>query len=59
MPVNINTVNKLCNENIKNEKDMLNWLEKNQLVYDKINNSEEMAKKLVKNYIKNYFIIIL
>ena len=23
MPVNINTVNKLCNENIKNEKDML------------------------------------
>ena len=39
---------------------MLNWLE-NQLVYDKINNSEEMAKslELVKNYIKNYFIIIL
>jgi len=61
MPVNINTVNKLCNENIQTEKDMLDWLKENQVVYNKINNSEEMAKsrvgeKLYKKLFHNYTI---
>ena len=59
IPVNITTVNKLCNENIKNEEEMDLWLNKNQVKYEKINNSEEMAKSLIGNdlynrLIKNY-----
>jgi len=59
MPVNVTTVNELCDENLKTEEDMKIWLEKNQEKYKEINNSEEMAKsrigsklydKLVKDY---------
>jgi UDP-galactopyranose mutase len=59
MPVNITTINELCGEHLQNEKDVNLWLEKNQVKYDVISNSEEMAKsrignvlydKLVKDY---------
>lgn len=59
IPVNITTVNELCGENLQNTEEMNLWLEKNQIKYDKIENSEQMAKsrigeelydKLVKNY---------
>ena len=47
IPVNINTVNTLCNENILNTNEMKEWLEKNQKKYDIIQNSEEMGKSRV------------
>jgi UDP-galactopyranose mutase len=59
IPVNITTINQLCNENIQTDKEMKDWLEENQLKYDRITNSEEMAKsrigeilynKLIKDY---------
>jgi UDP-galactopyranose mutase len=49
IPVNISTINELCNENLQNENDVNNWLEKNQVKYDTINNSEEMAKSRIGN----------
>jgi UDP-galactopyranose mutase len=49
IPVNINTVNVLCNENIKNTEEMNKWLENNQVKYDKIENSEQMCKSRVGN----------
>ena len=59
IPVNINTVNKLCGQNIKNSEEMDQWLHENQVKYDTITNSEEMAKSRVGNtlyekMIKNY-----
>lgn len=59
IPVNITTINELCDENLQNEDDVNKWLEKVQVPYDSINNSEEMAKsrigstlyeKLIKDY---------
>ena len=59
IPVNITTINQLCNQNLENEKDVNEWLSKNQVKYDKIENSEEMAKsrigtelydKMIKDY---------
>ena len=47
IPVNINTVNSLLNENIQNEKEMNEWLEKNQVKYDTIINSEQTGKSRV------------
>lgn len=47
IPVNITTVNLLCNENIQNNEEMDIWLKKNQCKYDKITNSEEMCKSRV------------
>ncbi len=47
IPVNITTVNMLCNENIQNEQEMKKWLDKNQVKYDEIKNGEEMAKSRV------------
>jgi len=47
IPVNITTVNMLCNENIKNEEEMENWLEKNQVKNENITNGEEMSLSLV------------
>jgi UDP-galactopyranose mutase len=47
IPVNINTVNILCNENIKNTEEMNIWLNKNQIKYDNIDNSEKMGKSRV------------
>lgn len=61
VPVNITTVNKLLNLNIKNEKEMRKWLEKNQIKNPNPKNSEEAAlasvgitlyEKLFKNYTK-------
>ncbi len=49
IPVNITTINELCNENLKNEEEMYVWLEKNQVKYETINNSEEMAKSRIGN----------
>lgn len=59
IPVNITTVNELCGENLQTTEEMNEWLKKNQIKYDKIEDSEQMAKsrigeelynKLVKNY---------
>jgi len=59
IPVNITTINELCNQNLKNEEDMNKWLNENQVKYDNITNSEEMAKsrigeilydKMIKDY---------
>ena len=59
IPVNITTINELCSENLENERDVKDWLKENQVTYDTIENSEQMAKsrigdilyeKLIKNY---------
>jgi UDP-galactopyranose mutase len=47
IPVNINTVNALCNENIQNTEEMNTWLNKNQVKYKNIDNSEKMGKSRV------------
>lgn len=47
VPVNITTVNRLIGTNIINEDQMNEWLNKNQIKYKNITNSEEMAKSLV------------
>ena len=59
IPVNITTINEVLNENLQDEKDIQEWLEKNQIKYDEIKNSEEMAKsrigeKLYEKMVKNY-----
>jgi UDP-galactopyranose mutase len=51
IPVNINTVNSLCNENIKSKEEMNIWLEKNQLKYNNIDDSEKMGKSRVGEYL--------
>jgi UDP-galactopyranose mutase len=59
IPVNITTVNILFNETLQNEDEMGRWLKTNQISYESIQNSEEMAKsrigvqlydKLIKDY---------
>jgi len=47
VPVNITTVNVLCNETIQNSNEMDEWLKLNQIKYEKITNSEEMCKSRV------------
>tara|TARA_Y100000741_G_scaffold363200_1_gene350883 strand:+ start:1350 stop:2468 length:1119 start_codon:yes stop_codon:yes gene_type:complete len=59
IPVNITTVNMLCDENIQTIEEMDSWLEKNQVKYKEITNSEEMAKsrigeKLYNKLIRDY-----
>jgi len=49
IPVNINTVNTLCNESISNTAEMNDWLKKTQIKYDVIDDSEKMAKSRVGN----------
>jgi UDP-galactopyranose mutase len=49
IPVNITTINELCDENLSNENDVKEWLEKNQIKYNIINNSEEVAKSRIGN----------
>ena len=49
IPVNITTINELCEENLQNESDVNEWLAKNQVKYNTINNSEEMAKSRIGN----------
>jgi UDP-galactopyranose mutase len=52
MPVNIDTVNALCGENILNEEEMLGWLNEKQVKYnhDPLN-SEEIAKSRIGDYL--------
>ena len=47
IPVNINTVNTLCGENITNTEEMNQWLDINQIKYESIENSEQMGKSRV------------
>lgn len=47
VPVNITTVNELCNENIQTSDEMDEWLDKVQVKYDTIANSEQMCKSRV------------
>lgn len=59
IPVNINTVNALCDTNITNEDEMDLWLSKVQVKYKKITNGEEQAKarvgeELYEKIFKNY-----
>jgi UDP-galactopyranose mutase len=59
IPVNITTVNELCNENISSTEEMNKWLKKNQIQYDNIDNSEKMGKSrvgeiLYEKIFKNY-----
>jgi UDP-galactopyranose mutase len=49
MPVNITTINELCDENLQNEEDVKEWLKANQIQYENITNSEEMAKSRIGN----------
>ena len=49
IPVNINTINSLCNQNIQNTEQMNEWLNINQVKYECIDNSEKMAKSRVGN----------
>lgn len=53
IPVNITTVNILCNENLKTQEDMNLWLNNNQIKYNKIENGEEMAKSRVGELLYN------
>lgn len=59
MPVNITTINELCGTHLQNEEDVKQWLKVNQVPFNTIENSEDMAKsrigntlyeKLVKDY---------
>ena len=59
IPVNINTVNRLMNQSINSEEEMKTWLHNNQVQYESILNSEQMAKNRVGNELydilfKNY-----
>lgn len=47
IPVNITTVNMLCNENIKDEEEMNEWLSKNQHKFETITNGEEQVLSMV------------
>lgn len=47
IPVNINTVNTLCDESIQSTQEMDEWLKNIQVKYDIIDNGEKMAKSRV------------
>jgi len=47
IPVNITTVNKIFNLNLKSKEEMDIWLSENQEKYENITNGEEMAKSRV------------
>jgi UDP-galactopyranose mutase len=47
VPVNIETINKLLNLNIKDDEEMREWIESNIIKYDNITNSEELAKSRI------------
>ena len=53
IPVNITTVNSLCDQMIKNEKEMDTWLKEKQIVYEEITNSEQVAKSRVGEVLYN------
>jgi UDP-galactopyranose mutase len=59
IPVNITTVNEIFNLDIKNKKEMDEWLSENHVKYENITNGEEMAKSrvgeiLYEKIFKNY-----
>ena len=59
IPVNITTVNELCDEHISSTEEMNEWLKKYQIQYDNIDNSEKMGKSrvgeiLYEKIFKNY-----
>ena len=56
IPVNITTVNELCNENITDSHEMRIWLDCNQVKFKEITNSEEMAKSRIGNILYNKLI---
>ena len=56
IPVNITTVNRLCQENIQNNEEMNIWLKNNQIKYKNIVNSEQMAKSRVGDILYNKMI---
>jgi UDP-galactopyranose mutase len=43
LPVNINTINKMFDENLKDEAEMTTWMDKNREYIPKINNSEDVC----------------
>lgn len=47
MPVNITTVNTLLGKNIQNTKEMEHWLKENQLIFDSVENSQQMAESRI------------
>ena len=49
IPVNITTVNRIFNLNIKNKEEMDKWLLENQIKYKTVSNGEEMAKSRIGN----------
>ena len=53
IPVNITTVNTLCEQNISNSEEMNEWLLDNQVKYEEITNSEEMGKSRVGEILYN------
>lgn len=53
LPININTINKLCETSIKDESEMIQWLENVQVKYETISNSEEIAKSKFGEFIYN------
>lgn len=59
VPVNISTVNEICATHLKTIEDMDTWLAKNQVDFERIENSEQMAlskvgKVLYETLFKNY-----
>jgi UDP-galactopyranose mutase len=59
IPVNINTVNKIFNLNLKDENDMNTWIKNEQIEIESIHNSEQVAlasvgKNLYEKIFKNY-----
>ena len=49
VPVNITTINELCDEIIQTPDELDKWLATNQIKYDVIENSEQMCKSRVGN----------
>ena len=47
LPVNIETVNQLCDQSIQTTEEMNQWLSEHQVKYDAITNGEEAAKARV------------
>jgi len=53
IPVNINTVNALCGENIKTQEEMRQWLSQVQIIPEKMENGEQMALSRVGEELHN------
>jgi len=56
IPINITTVNELLNETLTDSNEMDIWLKNNQVSYNEINNSEEMALSRIGNELYNKLI---